>query len=203
MSPTYGGRPGDRPGQSGPATIAYEADAFGYSVSHCECCDAPTFADRRGAHHIAPDDRERGCDSIAPEAPLVGEQLAAVCIAVAWAEILEALSDPDSVWPWIESPPWRAPAGSPPAESGRVWRAWIESLSTFGELHDYCDANTFGMLCDGWMFADHDDQAAHDQWMALGNLLQDSIHFRLQRGEHVAAFDSLPNIPTTESEVSS
>lgn len=50
-------------------------------------------------------------------------------------------------------------------------------VASFGELHDYVDANTYGGLCDEYVL---DDNA---EWWLFGDLLQDALHCWIASGQ--------------------
>lgn len=141
----------------------------------CNDCGAPLYYDDAGPyeyHHILPADRERGCFLVGAEPPLGGEQLTAVLIARGWAEITADLRDPSAAWPWFDRDG-RTPYAMP-------WPMTAADIACFGDLHSYCDANTYALLCDGAA-----DGLDDDEWIALGNVVQESLDLRLRRGEHL------------------
>lgn len=81
-------------------------------------------------------------------------------------------------------------------------------ITSFGDLHDLCDANTLGYLCDGdatmpadqrvefvdakgVIPADSTSDEDNDRWMAFGNDLQDAVHEWIVAGGHA---DALANV---------
>lgn len=80
-----------------------------------------------------------------------------------------------------------------------VERPTADDFTSFGDLHDYCDANTLGFMCDNdaslgdervqFVDADgiipsDDSDAANDRWMTFCNTVSDIVDAWLKDGGH-------------------
>lgn len=65
-----------------------------------------------------------------------------------------------------------------------------EDITEFGDLHDYCDANMLGGLCDedptldALCRRDGTDEG-NDRWIQYGNALQAAVHAWIVEGGHL------------------
>ncbi len=66
-------------------------------------------------------------------------------------------------------------------------------IKSFGDLHDYCDANVLGWLCDtDVVFVDEQGEIGehlrndgdNDRWMEFGNKVQDEVDAWIKAGGH-------------------
>lgn len=65
------------------------------------------------------------------------------------------------------------------SHDGRVMPA---TVSTFSELHDYVDANTYGGMCDDVYEAFGTDDAGNDAWTDHCNAVTDALDAWLRAG---------------------
>jgi len=49
-------------------------------------------------------------------------------------------------------------------------------VSSFGQLHDYVDANEYGGLCDTYANEGDPTDSMSDEWIAFGNAVQDALN---------------------------